>query len=82
MVDARAQKLEAFIRSNLMPDPGAPLDLDTSLADNGSLDSMGATLMAAFVEEEFGVNVGDTAISAGRLGTIRQVLALIDEGCG
>lgn len=82
MTDARAQKLETFIRSNLMPDPDGWLDLDTSLADNGSLDSMGAALLAAFVEEQLGVKVGDPDISAGRLGTIRQVLALVDERLG
>ncbi len=62
-----------------MPDAGGRLDLDTSLVDNGSLDSMGATLLAAFIEEQFGVKVGDADISAGRLGTVRQALALIDE---
>jgi acyl carrier protein len=82
MAEVRARKLEQFIRSNLMPDPNALLDLDTSLVDNGSLDSMGATLLAAFVEEQFGVMAGDTAIAAGRLDTMRRVLALIDEHLG
>lgn len=82
MVDERAQKLATFIRTNLLQTPDAPLELDTSLVENGSLDSMGSTLLAAFIEEQFGVTVGDKAISSGRLGTIRQVLDLIDERRG
>lgn len=82
MVDERAQKLATFIRTNLLQTPDAPLELDTSLVENGSLDSMGSTLLAAFIEEQFGVTVGDEAISSGRLGTIRQVLELIDERRG
>jgi len=82
MADEPAQKLATFIRTNLLQVPGAPLGLDTSLVDNGSLDSMGSTLLAAFIEEEFGMTLGDEDISPGRLGTIRQILALIDERRG
>lgn len=82
MLEARAHTLATFIRNNLLQVPDSPLELDTSLVDNGSLSSMGATLLAAFVEEEFGVKVGEADISAGRLGTIRQVLELIDERRG
>lgn len=82
MMDQRAEKLATFIRSNLMQTPDAPLDLDTSLVDNGSLDSMGATLLAAFVEEQFGARLHDSELTAEHIGTIRKVLTLIDASRG
>lgn len=78
MTDPRAEKLASFIRTNLMQTPNAPLDLDTSLVENGSLDSMGSTLLAAFVEEQFGTRLHDNELTAERIGSIRKVLALID----
>ena len=82
MADDPAQKLATFIRTNLLQVPDAVLDLDTSLVDNGSLDSMGSTLLAAFIEEQFGVKLSEEDITPARLGTIRQILALIDERRG
>lgn len=82
MTDERAQKLAAFIRTNLMQVADAPLGLDTSLVDNGSLDSMGSTLLAAFIEEQFGVKLGEESMSPSHLGSIRRILALLDERRG
>lgn len=82
MADEPAQKLASFIRTNLMEGPDAEIGLDTSLVDNGSLDSMGSNLLAAFIEEEFGVKLGEDDISPERLGTVRQILALIAERRG
>ncbi len=82
MMDERAQRLATFIRTNLLQVADAPLGLETSLADNGSLDSMGSTLLAAFIEEQFGVTLGEADLSPERLGTIRQILSLIDERRG
>lgn len=79
MADARAQEVEKFLRSNLMDNPGAPLDLDTSLADSGILDSMGSVLLAAFIEEHFAIPVAEADIAAGRVNSIRHILALLDE---
>jgi acyl carrier protein len=78
MMDIRAEQIAAFIRTNLLQYPDAPLDLDTSLVDNGSLDSMGSTLLAAFLEQQFGVRLGEADLNADRISTIRKVLALID----
>jgi len=77
-MDTRAELIAAFIRTNLLQYPDAPLDLDTSLVENGSLDSMGSTLLAAFLEQQFGVRLGEEDLSADRIGTIRKVLARID----
>lgn len=82
MTDERAKKLAMFIRTNLLQVDDAPLDLDTSLVDNGSLDSMGSTLLAAFIEEQFGVTLDEQSVSPNHLGTIRQILALINERRG
>jgi acyl carrier protein len=82
MTDERARKLATFIRTNLLQIDDAPLDLDTSLVDNGSLDSMGSTLLAAFIEEQFGVKLDDESISPSHLGSIRRILALLDERRG
>lgn len=82
MLEPRAQKLAAFIRANLLQVPDAPIDLDTSLIDNGSLDSMGATLLAAFIEEQFGARLREDDLAAERIETIRKILHLVDEALG
>jgi acyl carrier protein len=74
----RASILESYIRSNLLVEPERPLDADTRLVSEGLVDSMGLVMLAAFVEERFGVRIDDADMRAGSLETIREILALVD----
>lgn len=77
VADERAQVIEAFIRTKLLADRQRALTLDTPLVGDGLVDSMGQVMLAAFVEERFGVRVNDADVRAGRLGTIRDILAFV-----
>ena len=79
MQDPRFRTLERYIQANLLIDPGQELTPDTRLVTEGFLDSMGIVMLAAFVEDEFGVQVDDAELREGQLETIAAILALVDE---
>ncbi|HZR82443.1 MAG TPA: acyl carrier protein [Candidatus Binatia bacterium] len=79
MSEDRAAVLERYIRSNLLVDPSRPLAPDTPLISEGLVDSMGLVMLAAFVEERFGVRIDDADMRAGSLETIRDILAFVDS---
>ena len=79
MIDDRPRILERYIRRKLLADKTLPLTADTPLVSEGIVDSMGLVLLAAFVEEQFGVRIDDADIRAGEIETIRDILALVDR---
>ncbi len=79
MADERASILEDYIRTHLLVDRGRQLHLDTALVSEGLVDSMGLVMLAAFVEERFGVRIDDADMRAGHLETIDEILSLIDR---
>ena len=79
MVDDRARLLLDFVQTRLLLDESCRLDGDTRLLSERVLDSMGVVLLAAFVEERFGVRVDDVDLREGQLETINGILALIDR---
>jgi len=72
-----ARLLLDFIRRDLLAGRSVELTLDTPLLSDGLVDSMGLTLLAAFIEEEFGVPFDGTELRAGRLETVRALLTTI-----
>jgi len=79
MEDARAQMLLDFVRRNFAADGGAEATLDTPLLTERLIDSMGITLLAAFIEEQFDVAFDGTELRKGRLETVRAIAAEIDR---
>lgn len=78
MSDDRTAVLETYIRANLLVDPARPLAPDTPLISEGLVDSMGLVMLAAFVEERFGVRIDDADMRAGSLETIREIVAFVE----
>jgi acyl carrier protein len=78
MNDSRAQVLLDFVRRNL-DDPTVELTVDTPLLSEKLIDSMGLTMLAAFVEEEFQVPFDGTELRAGGPESIRALLELIAQ---
>jgi acyl carrier protein len=78
MADDRARELVEFVRTNLLGAADAPVTSQTTL-NGGLLDSMGLVLLAAYVEERFGVRVDDADLRTGELATIADILALVDR---
>jgi acyl carrier protein len=79
MSDDRAAVISDYIRAHLLVDRSKELALDTPLISEGLVDSMGLVLLAAFVEERFGVRIDDAEIRAGHLETIVEILSLMDR---
>lgn len=50
-----------------------------SLLDTGVLDSTGAMELVAFLEETFGVSIGDSEIIADNLDSVDRICALIER---
>jgi acyl carrier protein len=79
MPDARAQVIADFVRASLVQDPASEVATDTPLLKSGLIDSMGYVLLAAFVEERFGVQITDGDLRSGDLDTIGDLLAFLDR---
>ena len=79
MSDPRAAALLDFIREKLLVDDGRALTPETRLVSENVVDSMGLVLLAAFVEERFGVRVDDADLRTGELDTVADILALVDR---
>jgi acyl carrier protein len=74
-MDDRAQDVLDFIRRNFATDTTPVITLDTPLLTEQIIDSMGITLLAAFVEERFDVAFDGTELRKGRLETVRGLIA-------
>jgi len=79
MPDERARILAEFIQKNLLGGKRRAIAPDTPLFSDELIDSMGRVLFAAFIEERFGVSVGDDQLRHGDLDTIADILALVDR---
>ncbi|HSH45214.1 MAG TPA: acyl carrier protein [Longimicrobiales bacterium] len=67
-------RLRGFVDDNfLYMRPDFELGADDSLMGNGIVDSMGVMEMIYFLEEEFGVAVGDEDITEENLGTLNAI---------
>jgi acyl carrier protein len=79
MADDRARELAQFVRTNLLAGAQDHVTPETRLLSEGLVDSMGLVLLAAFIEERFGVRIEDADLRAGELETIADILALVDR---
>ena len=75
---ARAAALLEFVRRNFAAERADAVHLDTPLLSEQFVDSVGLTLLAAFVEETFAVPFDGTELRAGRLESVRAIVALLD----
>jgi acyl carrier protein len=80
MSDDHCSVLLDFVRTKLLSDERLDLTADTRLASEHVVDSMGLVMLAAFVEERFGVRVDDADLRAGGIETVAEMAALIDRG--
>jgi acyl carrier protein len=71
-----AERCRAFIERNfLYMRPGFVLEGDTSLMEQGILDSMGVMELIEFLEGESGIRVGEDEIIEENLGTLNAIAA-------
>ena len=80
-----ARTLRQFIAENFMfSEPGAVDSFgdDTSLIDTGIVDSTGVLELVAFLEQQFGISVGDDELVPDNLDSIRRLMAFLDRKLG
>jgi acyl carrier protein len=71
------ERIRRFIQEDVLLElRDAPLGDDTPLLD-GILDSMSLMRLVAFLEEDFGVEIDDTAITAENFRTVEDIARLI-----
>jgi len=75
MDDPRAAVLLDFVRRNFGVEDADEITLDTPLLSERLIDSMGITMLAAFIEEQFDVAFDGTELRKGRLESVRDILA-------
>lgn len=76
---ARVARLLDFVRRNFGGAHAAEITADTPLLSEQILDSMGMTVLAAFIEETFRVPFDGSELRKGRLETVRAIAALLDR---
>jgi acyl carrier protein len=72
-------QLSQFICTNILKQPGYTLRPDEPLVSSGLIDSFHLVDLALFVEEEFGVRIDDTELSAQTFDTLTQLADLIQQ---
>lgn len=70
--------LEEFIAREILKDPDRTIAPDEALISSGLIDSFSLVDIALFVENEFGVRLADTELSAEVFDTLDQLSALIE----
>ncbi|BCW90758.1 hypothetical protein sos41_39330 [Alphaproteobacteria bacterium SO-S41] len=71
--------LRAFIAENFMyGGDAAALPTDRSLIDEGLIDSTGVLELVSFLEEKFGLVIGDEEIVPANLDSIAAIVAFVD----
>jgi acyl carrier protein len=67
-----------YISREFVPDPALlPLANDTSLLEIGVLDSLNLLRLVVFLEERFGIAVGDADLLPDNFGSINAICAYI-----
>lgn len=71
--------LRNFITAELMKDPEYPLKDDEELISGGLIDSFSLVELQIFIEQEFGVRVDDTELTAEAIDTINDLVEVIEK---
>jgi acyl carrier protein len=78
MMDTIEDKIATYIADNILfSNKGYPHPHDASFLDNGIVDSMNVLELVMFVEEKFGVQVGDGEIVPDNFDSVSRLAAFI-----
>jgi acyl carrier protein len=69
--------LSNYIAREILKQPGRRIDPDEALISSGLVDSFHLVDLAVFVEEQFGVRIDDTELTADTFDSLRSLAALI-----
>lgn len=71
------EKIRRFIQVKILKDPDRQIAGDEPLISSGLIDSFSLVDIALFVEEEFGVRIDDSELSAEVFDTLDELSTLI-----
>jgi len=72
--------LRAFISENFIyGDDALALSATASLIDEGLIDSTGVLELVSFLEQSFGLQIGDAEIVPENLGSIAEIVAFVER---
>lgn len=78
MVETVAAEVKAFVVSNfLFGQEGSGLADDQSFLESGVIDSTGLLELVSFVEEKYGISVGDKELVPENLDSLRNISTFI-----
>ena len=72
-------RLEQYISSKVLKQPGRQIAPDAALISSGLVDSFNLVDLALFVEDTFGVRIEDTELNGQTFDSLRQLAALIQS---
>jgi len=75
-------KLNLYITSRVLRDPGRTLSPDEPLISSGMVDSFNLVDLAIFAEDEFGVHLDDMELNAEHFDSLNQLADLIESRLG
>lgn len=72
------ERTRAFVRENfLYARSDVQLHADERFLDRGIVDSLGVVEFVAFIEDEFGIEVGDDEVTEQNFGTLTHVASYV-----
>jgi acyl carrier protein len=78
MVDTFSAEIKAFIVANfLFGDEGKGIGEDQSFLESGIIDSTGMLELVSFVEQKYGITVGDREMVPENLDSLRNVSRMV-----
>lgn len=78
MVETYAADIKAFIISNfLFGQEGQGIADEQSFMESGIIDSTGLLELVAFVEEKYGISIGDRELTPENLDSLRNISQLV-----
>lgn len=80
-MEIRSQVREFIVSNFYVPDT-AELGDETSLLDQGIIDSTGVIEIITFLEDRFGISVAEREVVADNMSSIAQIGAYIDRKLG
>lgn len=72
-------QISDFISTEILRQPSREIALDEALISSGVIDSFSLMDLALFIEDNFGVCIEDTELSADTFDTLQQLVELIKE---
>lgn len=72
-------RIQQFILEDLLSDDRTTLEPDEPLFSSGLIDSLGTLRLITFIEQEFGVEVGDGEVGEENFRTASTIASFVEQ---